>query len=254
MLSLLVALTYFQSEKLKSFFPEFNLSTFFTQITDKKVPDFEEGLVHRKVKHNNATYHLLKLPQEQQKNYEVNILLSETPQNLERLVEENTLFAINASFLNKNKETIGFVRSQGKNITTPTNIKGSGYFVIEKGIPKIKKELKDTSNYETIIQSFPMIIYQGNITNIQNGKKSYRSSVAIDAQNNLYFITTSTRPLSRNRVTMHEFASFLQQKNMYKALNFDGGKSTQAVFSTQNRKYYLRNHRKINNAVTITKN
>jgi exopolysaccharide biosynthesis protein len=249
----------------------------YKQITRKEIPNHENnGLSHEIKKENNNKYHIIRL--EKDSPYELEIKTSKEPKYLEDIIDENTKASINASFI-KNEKPIGLVRTNGQNKNEHQKIDGSGYFVIEKGIPNIIREMDDTTKYETILQSFPIIRYEGEPTQIQNGKKSYRSAIAIDYENNIYLIATNTHPLKQNKVTMSEFQNFLKTQNYKHVLNLDGGKSTQIHYQKNNQKnsqennqinreenkqereeknreenknYYMRNHRRINNAIIIT--
>jgi len=235
---------------------------------DSKHPNeniISEGLKYNKITKNNTTYHIITLEEQYQNKYNIKIEIATTPKRLEYLICDEALAGINGSFFTKEK-TIGLVRFEGQNINKHVRIRGDGYFTIENNTPKIKEKINDITTYETILQSFPMLIYNGEIRKVENEKKSYRSAIATDEHNNLHLITTNTNPLRRNKVTLEEFAHFLKTQNYTNALNLDGGKSAQMIYQiqidTQNKNHtknqertynYVRNHRGINNAITISR-
>lgn len=224
------------------------------QITQKQIQEQnKKDIEYKRQKHKNNTYHIIKIPND--KNTQIRIPSTNEPKYLDELVSEikrnkgeNIIAAINGSFIRDNK-IIGLVKTNGIELRPNQIIRGSGYFAVKNGNASILRTLCDTTNYEEVLQSFPLLIYNNELMNVENGKKSYRSAIAKDAQRNTYLIATDTHPLKRNTVTLSEFAEFLKTQNYTKALNLDGGKSTQFYFNNN----YIKNHRKINNAITISR-
>jgi exopolysaccharide biosynthesis protein len=223
------------------------------QLTQKpiKTPqDQEKPINYRTINHNNTTYHVIQI--KNNNDYEIEIITTNKPRFLENVVNENTYAAINASFFTEEK-TIGLVKSKGTIKNPQARIRGSGYFVTEQGKPSIKKEINDIENYENILQSYPLLIYDGEIMSVEKWKKSYRSAIATDTAST-YLITTETNPFRKNEITLEEFTKFLHTQNYTHALNLDGGTSSQMYFKNQQKqKTHIRNHRKINNAIRIQK-
>lgn len=224
------------------------------QITQKQIQEEnKKGIEYTRQKHKNSTYHIIKIPNNQ--NTQIHIPSTKEPKYLDELVAEikknkgeNIIAAINGSFIRDDK-IIGLVKTNGVEVRPNQIIRGSGYFAVKDEKASILRTLCDTTNYDEVLQSFPMLIYNNELMKVENGKRSYRSAIAKDTEKNIYLIVTDTHPLRRNTVTLSEFAKFLETQNYTKALNLDGGKSTQLYFNNN----YIKNHRKTNNAITISR-
>ncbi len=236
----------------KSQLREIKPRTILKQLTNKKIANTtpadteQDDVTYKRIKHNKATYHVVRISKEQ-KNHEVNIKVANPPSMLEDLVTKETIAAINGSFIREG-QVIGLVRAHNENVTPAQRIRGSGYFTIQNGEPSIKKEIENIEEYEAALQSFPLLIYEGELTTLNDKTRSYRSAIGKDEEKNLYLIATDTHPLRRNKVTLSELAEFLQEQNITKALNLDGGRSAQLYIGHQ-----VYNHREIPNAITITR-
>jgi len=269
---ILALLAMLPSSKDMNYLPvlnQINLSVLVNQLLkiDSKHPEesiISEGLKYNKIKHNEITYHVITLKEQHQSNYKIRIETPKKPKRLEDFMSEDAIAGINGSFFKKEK-TIGLVRSEGKNINNHKRISGSGFFTVENNVLGIKKEISDTTKYETILQSFPLLIYNDEILNVENEQKNFRSAIATDKNNNLYLITTYTNPFKKNKITLGEFAQFLSTQNYKNALNLDGGRSAQMSYQIQNKYYqndasntkktynHVRNHSRIKNAITISR-
>ena len=243
-----------RNKEWQPIFKEVKPKIILEQITQKQIQEQnKKGIKYTRQKHKKNTYHIVKIPNN--KNTKIHIPSTNEPKYLNELVTEiktkkdkNIIAAINGSFIRDNK-IIGLVKTNGVEIRPNQTIRGSGYFTVKNGNANIIRTLCDTTNYDEVLQSFPMLIYNNELMQVENGKKSYRSAIAKDSEKNLYLIATDTHPLKRNTVTLSEFANFLQTQNYKKALNLDGGKSTQLYFN----KKHVYNHKRINNAITISK-
>jgi exopolysaccharide biosynthesis protein len=246
--------TFSPNPKYKPTLHEIKPKIILEQITQKQIHNQnKEGIEYTRQKHKKNTYHIIKIPND--KNTKINIPSTNEPKYLDELVakikknnNENIIAAINGSFIRDNK-IIGLVKTNGVEIHPNQIIRGSGYFTVKDGKANILRELCDTTKYDEVLQSFPLLIYNNELMKVENGKKSYRSAIAKDTKKNLYLIATDTHPLRKNTVTLSEFADFLKTQNYTKALNLDGGKSTQMYFND----YNIKNHRRINNAIAISR-
>ena len=228
---------------------EIKPTTLLKQLLEKQIPAQDiNGLKYTRQKHENNTYHIIQLNKDS--DFNINITSTNTPKYLDELVRENEeiIAGINGSFFEDGR-IIGLVKTKGDVINPNSRIRGSGYFTVQNGQTQILRELCDTTKYDEILQSHPMLLQDGDVMQVENGKRSYRSAIAEDAKGNTYLIITDTHPLRRNRVKLNEFAEFLESQKYTKALNLDGGKSAQAHFNN----YNVRNHRRINNAITISR-
>ncbi|MFP4567562.1 MAG: phosphodiester glycosidase family protein [Candidatus Woesearchaeota archaeon] len=238
----------------KPIFHEINPKIILKQLTQKQIQEQKrDEIEYSKHKYKNTTYHIIKI--DNNKNTSINITSTNTPKYLEEIIHENNrqsdkeiIAAINGSFLRDGK-TIGLVQTNGEELSPNQRIRGSGYFTVKDDNVKILRELCDTTKYDEILQSFPLLIYDNEKMRVENERKSYRAAIAKDTEKNLYFIITETNPFRRNTITLIEFTEFLKTQNYTKALNLDGGRSAQMHFNN----YNIRNHRRINNAITISR-
>lgn len=218
-----------------------------TKVSSEYEIKLAEQIKYNKIIHNNTKYHVITIPQHEIKNYDVSILFSDEHKNLEELVDEKTIVAINGSFFTNNR-IIGLTRTNNRNITPHERIRGSGYLTINEEEVKIQKDMPDTTDYTSILQSFPLIKYEGEIKKINNGKRRHRTAIALD-EDNLYFIKTHKNMFFGNRINMHKFAEFAESQNYKTMLNLDGGGSSQIYFNNNK----IGGRRKIPNAIAISR-
>jgi uncharacterized protein YigE (DUF2233 family) len=142
---------------------------------------------------------------------------------------------INGTFFESDYTPSGYMLIDGKrigeNVLSPEI---SGVFLINKGKPEIlpfnkiqdSKLLDDEniSKHISLIQSFPILILNGEININKNWKQTaYRSAIGIDTQGNTYLITTHQSQISLYDLAEELMATGIDFQNV---LNLDGGSST----------------------------
>jgi exopolysaccharide biosynthesis protein len=211
----------------------------------------KRGLSYNIVKDTvtSKNYNIVSLEIENLANHDIRVVLSEKPTTISKLVNEST-FGINASFYDDYDNVLrpmGLIKSRGEIVSDKKLYSSvSGYFVITNGIPTIQHTL-DTLTHDLVLQSYPLLILNGEKVNLTSSNRNYRSAIALD-KDRLYFITTENKPLIDKGVTLGELQEFMIRQGYTHALNLDGGKSTQMIKKPQ---LYQPGYDKIVNAIII---
>jgi exopolysaccharide biosynthesis protein len=149
--------------------------------------------------------------------------------------DRKVIAAINGGFFapGENFSPIGLLMSKGKKINPLTDYWDySGVFYITSaqsdpyGICK-KESFYDTDVTEAI-QSFPILVWNGSVyKEYKDREEASRSAIAIDKDGNILLIATEST--ISGGLTLNEFAFAINSMNWncQKALNLDGGSSTQ---------------------------
>ncbi len=144
---------------------------------------------------------------------------------------------INGAYFNEDYTPSGLLIIDKKRIgTRKFDYDKSAALVIKDGdvsIVNLKKEPRTRlESFDYVLQSFPLLIDEGNNTiGVDSQKKARRSAIGIDAVGNVYVIVSDSGDLS-----LYEFAEEIVKTGISfaKVLNLDGGPST-GVYSNWNK-------------------
>ncbi|MFT4222086.1 phosphodiester glycosidase family protein [Dysgonomonas sp.] len=155
----------------------------------------------------------------------------------------DALVAINGTFFDmKNGGDVNFHKMNGitlyKTKSSEFEVRAKGAFCIEDNEydiinwdEKIENDSLNNLQYDDILVSGPLLVYQNTIVKLEDTPFVYnkhpRSAVSIAQNGNLLFILFDGRHINNaNGVNLYELAHFLKQIGAEKALNLDGGGSS----------------------------
>ncbi len=148
--------------------------------------------------------------------------------------DPETVAAINGGFFAPGQDfhPIGLLRSKEKEINPVTDYwSSSGVFYITTDLLDpygiCTKESYYNSDVTEAIQSFPLLLWDGEPKKYADKEEASRSAIGVDEEGNIILAATESR--IAGGLTFNEFAEALAGSgwNIKRALNLDGGTSTQ---------------------------
>ena len=149
--------------------------------------------------------------------------------------DENIFAAINGGFFAPGQDfhPIGLLTAEGKKINPNTDYWSySGVFYITEDPFDPYGICTNESYYDTnvteAVQSFPILVWNGNpYAEYKDKEEASRSAIGIDEEGNILLIATESR--IKGGLTLEEFSIAISSMEIKcrKALNLDGGSSTQ---------------------------
>lgn len=151
---------------------------------------------------------------------------------------------VNAGYFDKAHRPMGLLRRDGKSLKTAPRGGGflsNGCFTVAKGVPDICEFGCHAANSDLAIQSGPLLVMEGKVhpgVRKASLSQSCRTAIGIDWEDRVWLVVARSplgglslrdealmlaRPLSRGGL------------NLRKALNLDGGSSTQLLFQIRGR-------------------
>lgn len=159
----------------------------------------------------------------------------------------DALAAINGSFFNRESGgSVVFLKVDGKIIhyghtnRNPFNERGAVGWSDQEPIRILKRpeEGWNTSPFETIVTSGPLLIFESETQAFNNNSfyqnRHPRTAVAISNDKRLFLVTIDGRSFQAYGMTIPELTSFLKQLGSEYALNLDGGGSTSMWVRNEN--------------------
>jgi len=151
----------------------------------------------------------------------------------------NALIAVNGSFFNRESggsvvflKADGAVIHEGHTNSNPFNEQGAVAWSGNQPIRILKKPEDGwiTSQYDNILSSGPLLIFESKIQAFSNNSfhqnRHPRTAVAITNDRRLFLVTIDGRSFQAYGMSISELANFLQNLGAQDALNLDGGGST----------------------------
>lgn len=153
--------------------------------------------------------------------------------------ENNALAAVNGSFFRRDTGgSVVFLKVNGKVIykgqpnRNQYHESGAVAWSANKLIQILKKPEQgwQSADFETILSSGPLLIYESEIQNFNNDpfhqNRHPRTAVGVTNDRRLYLVTIDGRSFQAYGMTIPELSDFLMELGAVNALNLDGGGST----------------------------
>lgn len=153
--------------------------------------------------------------------------------------ENNALAAVNGSFFRRDTggsavflKVNGDIIYEGQPHRNQYHESGAVAWSANKPIQILKKPEQGwrSSDFETIMSSGPLLIYESDIQNFNNDpfhqNRHPRTAVALTNDERLYLVTIDGRSFQAYGMTIPELSEFLLELGAENALNLDGGGST----------------------------
>ncbi len=150
---------------------------------------------------------------------------------LDQLNDNSIIFAINGSYFYTDDDNYGIpvgLLKTSKGMYGSINHKYPFFYILgdKAGIVKSSQWILSELDSDILaFQSGPMLIWNNLNISISNKKISERSAIGITSDGSIVFCITKNAFLELN-----ELASLLRKYGCVKALNLDGGGSSQAIF------------------------